>query len=67
MPSLPTLFVDLNMAQELRVTLQTASGELFKAVIHTDDGIAVVLVALTALVVAASRNGVRTGARHSGN
>jgi hypothetical protein len=41
------------LSQELSVTLETTEGKLLHAVIHTDDGIAILLVALAALVVAA--------------
>jgi hypothetical protein len=52
-PDLHTRFVDLELAQELRVSVQTTNGRLFNAVIHTDTGIAILLIALAALVVAA--------------
>ena len=52
-PDLQPRFVDLDLTQELRVTVQTTHGSLFNAVIHTDNGIAFLLIALAALVVAA--------------
>jgi hypothetical protein len=39
--------------QELSLTLQTPHGDPIYATLHTDDGIAIVLVALASLAVAA--------------
>lgn len=50
---LHTRFVDSQLAQELRVTVQTTHGRLFNAVVHADNGVAILLIALAALVVAA--------------
>ncbi len=52
-PDLHAGFVDSDLTQELRVTVQTTHGNLFNAIIHTDNGVAILLIALASLVVAA--------------